>query len=237
MSTKTPPMLTSFAADSRVRTSLARAEALALAVRKAGYGTNSFELLRACALDGLSSKTSPQGPKDGLMPSEETWNGPVMRRFRSLFRQTIAALPIVEHAFSSSLAGLLPTTSKNQPQKCRTALLPTATATAYGYNQGGANGRTGPKRGSLRTILPTLPTKGNHNCAGASPSSGDGLATVIGGPLNPRWLEWFMGFPDGWTANECSETRSSRSKRPSSATLSKRSRAKVSATRTRSAAD
>lgn len=54
--------------------------------------------------------------------------------------------------------------------------------------------------GRLPAMLPTLTVKGNHNKKGLSKTSGDGLATVIGsGPLNPAWLEWFMGFPDGWT--------------------------------------
>lgn len=25
------------------------------------------------------------------------------------------------------------------------------------------------------------------------------LQTVVGGPLNPEWVEWLMGFPIGWT--------------------------------------
>jgi len=27
-----------------------------------------------------------------------------------------------------------------------------------------------------------------------------------GGKLNPRWVEWLMGFPLGWTDLEASET-------------------------------
>jgi hypothetical protein len=33
---------------------------------------------------------------------------------------------------------------------------------------------------------------------------------AILGQLNPRWLEWLMGYPDGWTELELSVTRSSR---------------------------
>lgn len=40
---------------------------------------------------------------------------------------------------------------------------------------------------------------GNYNRKGASKTSGDGLATQVGGPLNPMWVEWLMGFPLGWT--------------------------------------
>lgn len=32
------------------------------------------------------------------------------------------------------------------------------------------------------------------------------LGTQLGGPPNPAWLEWFMGWPVGWTALEPLET-------------------------------
>tara|TARA_R100000808_G_scaffold19628_2_gene42543 strand:+ start:2250 stop:2990 length:741 start_codon:yes stop_codon:yes gene_type:complete len=28
---------------------------------------------------------------------------------------------------------------------------------------------------------------------------GEQLPDAVGGPLNPQWVEWLMGFPDGWT--------------------------------------
>jgi hypothetical protein len=30
---------------------------------------------------------------------------------------------------------------------------------------------------------------------------------VVGGQLNPMWVEWLMGFPLGWTDLEDSETQ------------------------------
>jgi hypothetical protein len=65
-------------------------------------------------------------------------------------------------------------------------------------------------------MLPAPTVKGNYNRAGASSKAGDGLATTVGGPLNPRFVEWLMGFPDGWTDCGPSETPSSRSARKSS---------------------
>ncbi len=35
---------------------------------------------------------------------------------------------------------------------------------------------------------------------------GTALSTQAGGPLNPRWVEWLMGFPTGWTDCEDSAT-------------------------------
>jgi len=52
---------------------------------------------------------------------------------------------------------------------------------------------------SARTMWATPTVCGNNNRAGASPKSGDGLATQAGGSLNPTWVEWLMGWPLGWT--------------------------------------
>jgi hypothetical protein len=38
------------------------------------------------------------------------------------------------------------------------------------------------------------------------PQGGTALSTAIGGMLNPRWVEWLMGYPDGWTDLSSSET-------------------------------
>jgi hypothetical protein len=37
---------------------------------------------------------------------------------------------------------------------------------------------------------------------------GTALSTQAGGQLNPRWVEWLMGFPLGWTDLRVSETPS-----------------------------
>lgn len=54
-------------------------------------------------------------------------------------------------------------------------------------------------------IWPTPTVCGNYNRKGASKTSGDAIATAasqlngISGPLNPTWVEWLMGWPQGWT--------------------------------------
>lgn len=55
-----------------------------------------------------------------------------------------------------------------------------------------------------KQYLPTLTVRGNYNRKGLSKTSGDGLATVVGGRLNPTWCEWYMGFPMQWTELGCS---------------------------------
>lgn len=48
-------------------------------------------------------------------------------------------------------------------------------------------------------LLPTLTICGNYNRVGASKNSGNGLFTALGLTPSIAWLEWFMGFPDGWS--------------------------------------
>jgi hypothetical protein len=47
------------------------------------------------------------------------------------------------------------------------------------------------------------PTSRMHKDNGKSPSelnrNSETLATKAGGQLSPQWVEWLMGFPDGWT--------------------------------------
>ena len=42
---------------------------------------------------------------------------------------------------------------------------------------------------------------------------GQDLPTVVGGSLNPQWVEWLMGYPLGWTDLGGSATPSSRRSR------------------------
>ena len=53
--------------------------------------------------------------------------------------------------------------------------LPTLTAKPYGFNR-------------------NLPT-----AAGEQPCR-PSLSRMVGGPVNPDWLDWYMGFPIGWSA-------------------------------------
>lgn len=56
-----------------------------------------------------------------------------------------------------------------------------------------------------------------HTGAGKHGTGGLNLQTQIGGKLNPRWVEWLMGYPEGWTVLSPSEMQSSRKSRRTSA--------------------
>lgn len=79
-------------------------------------------------------------------------------------------------------------------------LYPTPSASSFGTNRGGANGRVGQTRLSLelrasRGLLP-----GHHDpstsTAGESTSASSRVSSRV---LNPRFVEALQGFPIGWT--------------------------------------
>ena len=93
--------------------------------------------------------------------------------------------------------------------------LPTPSATSYGSNQSPSDGAA---------VRPSLETMARHNMW-PTPTARDwrsgtgqtrekrlaaghqaGLPEVLGGKLNPTWVEWLMGFPLGWTDCEDSAT-------------------------------
>jgi hypothetical protein len=98
------------------------------------------------------------------------------------------------------------------------------TPTSRDYKDGSAKScENVPVNGLLGRAVhqwPTPTVSGDYNRKGASATSGDGLATAVGGALNPTWVEWLMGFPSGWTDLKDSETPSSLKSQNSSATPS-----------------
>ncbi len=176
----------SFAGDSHARTSLAQERARVYLESAQACGLSLPGLSRKCAPNGSSSKMSQAQPVDGLIPSEQTWNGSAMKRYRSLSRRKMSELRTEGEGFS---------------------LLPTPSASSYGSNQEGAAGRTGKKRHSLQTLakrgelLATPTAKGNQlapqmkkwaSCRAFKKAHPPG-------PLHPQFVEWMMGFPKDWT--------------------------------------
>lgn len=100
-----------------------------------------------------------------------------------LYQRPTLALPICESAFGS--------------------LLPTLTVCGN-YNRKGASATSGDGLATVLKRLPTLVARdyrhpGRSRLEWTGSKSGDCLPQVIGGPLNPEWCEWFMGWPIGWT--------------------------------------
>ena len=211
--------LTFCAAGSRVRTFPLQDSAPALLELAPASGTSTSASSRSSRRRSSSSRTCLDC---GLVACVMCWPD----------------LPL-SGSMRSGRVSVPPSSGRRTSGGVSSSLLPTPTASTYGGNQGGSNGRVGPVRHSLTTlakmgVLPTprasaaahvgstptphvmeriangratleqhaiaglLPTPtvcGNHNRKGASPTSGDGLATAVGGRLSARFVEWMMGFP------------------------------------------
>ncbi len=78
---------------------------------------------------------------------------------------------------------------------------PTATNTKANHMRGADKGKTRESRNYLAT-----PTARDYRSGKASQATLDKnsrpLSEQIGGSLNPRWVEWLMGWPIGWTSLE-----------------------------------
>lgn len=93
------------------------------------------------------------------------------------------------------------------------------TLTVHGnYNRKGASKTSGD---GLVTALKRMPTLCARDWKDTGRSNAEinrhtpPLAVHAGGPLNPEWCEWFMGFPIGFTESKDLETRKFRSKQQS----------------------
>lgn len=229
-----PPEWGSFAAASRAKTSAERAKARALRAIAPDSGTSSVASLPSLSRRASSSRTSPPVSGVGCPTCGETCTCWDTERVPCRFLPSMSARPTVE----SECSCLLPTPSASEfdsnqggaagrvgPVRyslggmARRGLLATPMASSGGgtFKRGNPKLTTCARQG----LLPTPTVKGNNNREGASPTSGDALGTAVGGPLSPRFVEWLMGFPDGWTEIAPSEMQSIRVARRSRAKSSK----------------
>ena len=191
-------------------------------------GQMSLVFFESANQHGASSRTSPV-----ICLSEDTTSSESFKAWASVLRahcgrRRKSARPIGESGCSS----LLPTPSasaygsnkggaagRTGPERhslesmARKGLWPTPMA-SDGTKGAFMNHGVTPSLLAAVRLWPTPTIAGNYNRKGASPSSGDGLATAVGGQLNPTWVEWLMGWPLGWSDCDSWETESSPSKPP-----------------------
>lgn len=194
--------LTLFAEDSPVRMSVPPAVDEGSAERGPGCGGTLRASSRGADRRSSSSRTSQAERRPGSRTSARSSASLAIERVPSGCLPSTLERPIDERECSCLLATPLVSDGKRggtgsghwqrRSAEGKACLCPLPTAARLG-------------------LLPTPTVKGNHNRAGLTDRSGDGLATVIGGPLSPRFVEWLMGFPDGWTDCEHLEMPSSRS--------------------------
>jgi hypothetical protein len=172
------------AAVSPVRIFRSPERARALAGSAAAYGRSTPELLAKYDPTTSSWRTSQLCLDGALSVFSETWPRSGLMRNGTAYQ-----LPPLVRLTGEIGFGLLPTPS----------------AESYGTNQGGEMGRVGPVRPSLETMARKRlwPTPAARDCRSGRGQQPNGhtpqLAEVLGGSLNPTWVEWLQGFPLGWT--------------------------------------
>lgn len=177
--------LASSAAASHVKTSHLQEKVLELLEKNLDYGKNTQELLAKYDHNTSSWKTSQLCFTEDYQTFSETWP-------RSGMMQNGIAYQLV------------PLELHTKETEC--GLLPTPTASPMGSNTHmRKNGTTVKKR------IMNWPTPTAHNAKeGAYPAeylrNTPTLSALAGGKLNPTWIEWLMGFPNGWTDLELLET-------------------------------
>jgi hypothetical protein len=169
------------AAASPARTFRLQAEAQALRASAAAYGRSSPELLAKYDPATSSWRTSQLCLDGALAEFSETW--PRSGTMRSGTAYRLAPLvPLTDEIGSGSW----PTVKSADAERGgRGDLL----AWVRGYE----NKHHPPK-------WPTPAARDWRSGRGRLPNGHTAqLAEVIGGSLNPTWVEWLMGFPLGWT--------------------------------------
>jgi len=197
-SNQTASQLTLFAEGFLVRTSPSQGGGREWAkAHAADYGASSPVLLANYDHATSSWRTSQHCLVEGLTVFSETWPRSGMMRSGIAYR-----LPPLVRLTDETGFGLW--------------LTPKASDTSTGEKNETFLTRMGDRTDRCAQSLsaqvnnpktwPTPTGCGNYNRKGASKTSGDGLATAVGGTLNPTWVEWLMGFPIGWTDLNHSET-------------------------------
>ena len=177
--------------------------------REAVSGPKSSDLLASYHPATSSWRTSQtclvalaKNEADGLAEFSETWPSAGMMQNGKTYRRQPWALPIAENAF-----GLW-----HGPQSDGTWPTPTKTMRDGRQTPGSALSLMKAVKGWRRdgTLWPTPTTCMIKGSSPASLTRKDGrdrssdrldhaVMAIDGGKLNPRWVEWLMGFPIGHT--------------------------------------
>ena len=196
----------SYAEGSPARTFPSQEQERGLPANGRAYGANTPDLLASYDLASSLWKTSQHSFFGGLETFSETWPRSGMMRSGIASR-----LPPLVRLTGEIASGLWPTPTAN------TSVAGISMATAWKEAQ-----RLHPQgRWTLATKLAerALPTPRAQDWRSGRGFKPDGrghtpqLRHIAGGMLNPRWIEWLMGFPVGWTNASHSATPSSRKSR------------------------
>ncbi len=136
------------------------------------------------------------------------------RTHRSLFEEDLPWSSVTLPSWGMTLDGVLwePPTSGRPISVIASGLLPTPTTVDTGslFNKSDSPGaKNRPTLGAMAkfNLWPT-PVRRDYRAPGRSrlertgSKAGECLPQIVGGQLNPTWVEWLMNWPMGWTSLE-----------------------------------
>lgn len=197
-------LLTSFLAGFRAKTSASPAMAPESAATGRDCGGTSRESLAKFDRVSLSWRTAQHSLFGGSVEFSETWPKWGMTRGGAAYRLRMPSGLVAHRSWitierESGSSRSMPTPncvgyrSDGELRILARLGLPSEEFNALTHRAC----RSKKRKALMRAPTPTV--SGNYNRKGASKKSGDGLATFVGGSLNPTWTEWLMGWPLGWT--------------------------------------
>lgn len=224
-------LLTAFRAVFPARTSASPAPETVLTESAPGSGESSRAWFAKLNPDGSEWKT-PQCSLLGDSESfSETWPRSGSMRSGTCYPRPTLAPSICVSESGSLLPTLTVKGNDNRPYPGKKSanglatalrLLPTLCAVDTGafFNKSASEGAANrPTLGAMAKhnlwpdqMLPTLAARDYRSpnaktyAERGGGKKGEQLPNSVGGPLNPDWCEWFMGFPVGWTASSALET-------------------------------
>lgn len=204
---------TSSLAVSRAKTSALPAPVWASMETEAACGAKCAESWAKWDRASCSWKTRRPSLTAALTKSSRPWPRWGMMRAGECWAQSMPALHIEE-----SESGFWPTPlhsearqglqirrpgKKGSQVSLTTAVRIFPTPTVNGnYNRKGLTHKSGDGLATAVRMYPPPTAQDASNNGGPAQAERNmvPLNAVIGGPLNPAWVEWLMGWPVGWTA-------------------------------------
>lgn len=201
--------LMSLPAASPAKTLALLASELALKVSDLVYGRSSPDLLARFDPGSRSWKTCQASLVPGMDEFSETWP-----RSGMTLSGTASPLPPSAPLTGGTGSGLWPTATTDSASDRSTpyaqggtplalAVKMWPTPTTRDWKDGSAEAcQSVPVNGLLGRVVHQFPTPRAQSAHGSGPSrvgNKADLQTIVGGSLNPDWVEWLMGFPIGWT--------------------------------------
>jgi len=173
-------LLTWFQADSRAKILARPVEAQESRAQGPAFGKKWHESLAKYDRDSRSWKIPQCSLFEGSESYLETWP-----RWGMMLGGECWELPTSAPRIDASEFGLCVPTPRANEAGCYTR----------------DRGQKGMERPTLTGFAKMYPTP-TASTGGPEPTGKTGrkLSTIVGGALNPYWVEWLMGWPTGWTA-------------------------------------